>query len=195
MLKRALALTAPFALLLAVLPGSPAAEGGWYEKAVKKVEASFDPAEAKPGQTVTLKITIELNEGYHTYPTVQPEKAAASMVNKIKFPDPGTVVFVGTTADPKDFDVKAEPELGIRAMRIMKDKVTFTRTAVVSPKAVAGAAKVQVTEFKLLVCDEKNCFPPKKLDTIEAALKVLDGPAVPVEKDYADEVAKALAGK
>ena len=48
---------------------------------------SSRPAEAKPGQTVTFTLTVELNDGYHTYPTVQPDKKAAGMVNEIKFPD------------------------------------------------------------------------------------------------------------
>jgi hypothetical protein len=185
------------AVMLALVPGGPAAATpaqNWYEKAVKKVEAKFDPAEAKPGQTVTFKLTVDLNDGYHTYPTVQPDQSAASMVNLIKFPDPGAVVFVGSTADPKDFETKSEPELGIKELRYMSGPVTFTRKAVVSPKAAAGATTVKLANFKLLVCDKANCFPPKKLD-VEAALKVLDGAPVPVEKEYAEEVARALAGK
>jgi hypothetical protein len=72
--------------------------------------------------------------------------------------------------------------------------VVFTRKAVVSPKAAPGPTAVKLDAFKLLVCDKSNCFPAKAV-AVEAPLKVLDGPAVPVEKDYADEVAKALAGK
>jgi hypothetical protein len=196
--NRMLALVVPFALLAAALPdGPPAAaaqKSDWYAKAVKKVEAKFEPAEAKPGQTVTFKLTVDLNEGYHTYPTVQPDKMAASMVNVLKFPGPGAVVFVGAVADPKDFETKAEPELGIKELRENGGTVVFTRKAVVSPKAAPGPTAVKLDSFKLLVCDKTNCFPSKAV-AVEAALKVLDGPAVPVEKDYADEVAKALAGK
>src|SRR6266536_187314 len=104
----------------------------WYEKAVKKVEATFEPAEAKPGQTVTLKITVHLNDGYHTYPTKQPDKAAEAMVNKITYPDPGAVTFVGDVIDPKEYKTKAEPELGIKEMRIVEGKVVYERKAVVS---------------------------------------------------------------
>lgn len=195
-LKRTFALVIPFALLLAALPGQPAAalQKGWYEKAVKKVEAAFDPAEAKPGQTVTFKLTVALNDGYHTYPTAQPEKAAEGFVNQVKFPDPGAVIFVGPVTDPKGFVTKAVPELQIKELREYPGTVTFTRKAVVSPKAAAGAAEVKLPTFKLTVCDEKNCFPPKAVPAA-AALKVLDGPPVPVEKEYAAEVEKALAGK
>src|SRR5947207_3153781 len=120
--NRILVVAVPFACLLAVLPEQPAAgvqKAGWYEKAVKKLEAKFDPAEAKPGQTVTFKLTIELNEGYYTYPTVQPDKAAANYVTVLKFPAPGSVIFVGSTIDPKDFDTMEEPAEMIKEMRTL----------------------------------------------------------------------------
>lgn len=179
-------------LSLSLVAAWPAtAQKGWFEKAVKKVEARFDPAEAKPGQTVTLKLTIELNDGYHTYPVVQPDMAAASMTNTLKFPAPATLIFVGNTTDPKDYETKSEPELGIRELRTMSGTVTFTRKAVVTPKATAGETTVKLASFKLLVCDKTNCFPPKEVP-VEASFKVLAGPAVEVEKAFADEVKKAL---
>lgn len=195
-LTRILAFAIPFAVLLAALPDRPASavQKGWYEKAVKKVAAKFEPAEAKPGQTVTFKLTVDLNEGYHTYPTAQPEKAAEGFVNQIKFPDPGAVIFVGAVTDPKGFETKEVPELQIKELREYPGSVTFTRKAVVSPKATAGTAEVKLTTFKLTVCDKTNCYPPKAVP-VAAALKVLDGPPVPVEKNYAAEVEKALAGK
>ncbi len=189
-MKRTLAFAAPFALLLALAPARVSAQK-WYEKAVKKVEAKFSPAEAKPGQTVTFTVTIELNDGFHTYPTVQADKQAAALVNDIKFPAPGAVIFVGKTEDPKDAKTKAEPELGILEMTYCTGTVTYTRKAVVSPKATAGPVTVKLAKFNLSVCDKDNCFPPKNVP-VEATLKVLDGPAVEVEKAYAEEVKKAL---
>ena len=53
---------------------------------------------------------------------------------------------------------------------------------------------MKLTTFSLSVCDKNNCFPPKNV-AVEASFKVLDGPAVAVDKAYADEVAKALIGK
>jgi hypothetical protein len=166
----------------------------WYEKAVKKVEASFTPAEAKPGQTVTFTLTVELNDGYHTYPVVQFDKAAAGMVNEIVFPKPEQVIFVGTVQDSKDVKSKAEPALNIVDLRYCPGVAVYTHKAVVSPKAAAGPVAVKLTAFKMSVCDKDNCFPPKNVP-VEATLKILDGPAVPVEKEYAEEVKKALGGK
>ena len=178
------------ALGVAALPASDK-NPPWFDKAVKKVEASFEPAEAKPGQTVVFKLTVSLNPGYHTYPVVQPDKAAAGMVNKLAFPDPAGVVFVGETRDPLDFKTKAEPELGIAELVYIPGTAVYERKAVVSPKATPGPLTVKIPSFKLNVCDKDNCFPAKAL-TPEATLKVLDGPAVPVEAKYADEVKKAL---
>jgi DsbC/DsbD-like thiol-disulfide interchange protein len=181
------------AALLAGTPGSARGQK-WYEKAVKKVEGRFAPTEAKPGQTVTFSLTIELNEGYHTYPTKQPDKMAAGMANLIKFPEPGSVIFVGTFEDPKGYLTKEEPVLGIKEIRYYPGSVTFTRKAVVSPKATAGATTVKLATFSLSVCDKNTCFPPKTLP-IEAALKILDGPPVPIEKEFAEEVTKVLGEK
>ena len=190
-MKRPLARTLLAAFALAVLFAAPARAQKWYERAVKKVEAKFTPAEAKPGQTVTFTLTVELNDGYHTYPTMQTDKQAAAMVNEITFPSPDAVIFVGKTEDPKNAKTKAEPDLGILAMSYCPGTVTYTRKAVVSPKASAGPATIKLTTFRLNVCDKDNCFPPKKVP-VEATLKVLDGPAVEVEKAYAEEVKKAL---
>ena len=161
---------------------------------MKKVEGSFSPAEAKPGQTVTFSLTVELNDGYHTYPTVQTDKAAESIVNDIKFPESGNLIFVGQVHDPKDTKTKPEPDLKIAELRYCTGTVVYTRKAVVSPKATSGPTTVKLTAFNLSVCDKDNCFPPKKIP-VEASFKILDGPAVPVEKEFLDEVKKALGQK
>jgi hypothetical protein len=173
---------------------APAAEkDAWYARAVKSVVATVEPAEAKPGQTVVFKLTVELNDGYFTYPTKQPDENAKSMVNKFAFPKPETLVFVGDLADPIGYLSKDEPVLGITDLRTYKGSATFERKAVVSPKAKPGEATVTLEYFKLSVCDAKNCFPAKTLQP-EARFKVLAG-AVEVEKRYSDEVKKAIESK
>ena len=156
------------------------------KEAIQKVEAVFEPAEAKPGQTVTLKLTVKLADGYHTYPVTQPAPEAKYSANAITFPKDGPVVFVGDTVDPVDPKVKKIEDYDLL---VYHGGGTWIRKAVVPPAAKAGAATAKV-KFKLLVCDENNCFPPKTIE-LEATLKVLDGPAVEVESKYKDEVEKA----
>jgi hypothetical protein len=199
-LKRMLVLIplAAATLAFATAPASSAGAAGqkWYEKAVKKIEATITPGEAKPGQTVTFSLTVDLHDGYHTYPTVQTDKAAASMVNVIKFPEPASLIFVGKVHEPKDPKTKAEPAAvpPIEEMHYFDGKVVYTRKAVVSPKAAAGPTTVKLIAFKLSVCDKDFCYPSKDVK-VEASLKVLDAPAVPVEKEFAGEVKKALGEK
>lgn len=175
------------------LPAALAQDKG-VDRAVKSVTATFEPAQAKPGQTVTLKVTIELTDGYHTYPLKQGEKAASSMVNKLTFPEPGALVFVGEALDPPNPELKAEPALGITAMATYHGTVVYTRKAVVSPAAKAGKVTVTIPRFSVQVCDKDNCFPPKTLKP-EVEFTVQDGPAVAVEAKYADEVKKATEKK
>jgi plastocyanin len=187
--NRLLALTCP-AMLVAALSPAGAQKPTFFDKAVKKIEAKFEPAEAKPGQTVTFQIVMEMNKGFHTYPTMQPEKAAENFVNIIKFPKPGDVIFVGKLADPKKFETHAEPMLGIKELHVLTGTAIYTRKAVVSPKAKAGMVEVKLDLFEVMVCDASNCFPKKV--PLTARFKVLEGPAAPVEKQFAEEVAKAV---
>lgn len=174
-------LAVPLCLAFAV-PAAAQAD----KDAIKKVEAVFEPAEAKPGQTVTLKITVQLADGYYTYPTVQPAPEAKYSTNSVVFPKDGPVVFVGETIDPagpkpkkaEDYELLTYPGGG-----------TWVRKAVVVPTTKAGATSTKV-KLKLLVCEEDRCFPPKTHE-LEATLKVLDGPAVEIDPKFKAEVEKA----
>lgn len=187
----AAALGLGLALLAGTTAPARATTQKWYERAVKRVSATISPAEARPGQTVTFSLTVELNEGYHTYPTVQPDKAAAAMVNVIRFPEPGVLVFVGELQDPPRPKIKADPEAGIHELRYYPGTVTFTRKAVVSPDAAPGPVTIKLPAFKLSVCDAERCYPAKDVP-VEVPFRVLEGPAETVDPAYANEVRKAL---
>jgi hypothetical protein len=156
------------------------------KEAIKKVEAVFEPAELKPGQTVTLKIIVQLGDGYHTYPVVQPAPEAKYSTNSIAFPKDGPIVFVGNTIDPPGAKSKKEDTYELLTY---PGGGIWTRKAVVMPSAKAGAATAKI-KFTMQVCDENSCFPPKKYD-LEVPLKILDGPAVAVDPKFKAEVEKA----
>jgi hypothetical protein len=176
------------AMLFALAVASAAAAQPTFEQVVKKAEATFEPATARPGQTVMLKVSLKLLEGWHTYPTFQPEKAAKTYVNKLTFPQPGAIVYVGTVDDPPDAKEKAEPLANIEKMLVYPGSATWERKAVVLPSAKAGKATSKVM-FKVLVCDKDNCLPPKTLE-LEATLKIAGDP-VAVDPKYKAEVEKA----
>lgn len=167
----------------------PASAQPTFDKIVKKASATFEPATAKPGQTVTLKVSLELLEGWSTYPTVQTDKAARSYVNKLAFPEPGAIVFVGNILDPDSPKEKAEPMASIEKMLYYPGGGIWEKKAVVLPDAKAGSLSSKV-KFKILVCDKDNCLPPRTLE-LEATLKVAGDP-VAVEPKYKAEIEKAL---
>ena len=184
--------TALFALMLAVptFAPEPGQKPEWFGRAVREFAVTCDPAEAKPGQTVTLKIALHLADGYTVYPTKQTDPAAEGMVSKITYPSSGSAIFVGDPGDPAGAKSKAEPELGIVALKYYSGKVTWERAFVVDPAQKPGELAVTVPSLKFAICDKQSCFPPKGF-AAGAKLKVLGGPPVPVEAKYAAEVAKA----
>jgi hypothetical protein len=151
-------------------PGGEDKVPAWYTEAVQAVEAVFDPPTAQPGQTVTFRLTVKLNPGYHTYPLSQPEKAAKGFVNKITFPDSGPITFIGE-AEALDVKFKADKDLGLNEFGYLPGQAVYERKAVVSATAAPGPITVKLPAFRLNVCDKDNCFPPRTL-TPEATLTV-----------------------
>jgi thiol:disulfide interchange protein len=175
------------AVLVPLLATAARAQGQrTFDKVVKRVEATVEPATAKRGETVTWKLTVELAPGWHTYPTTQPDPAAQSYVNKITPPKGGAAVFVGTLAEPANPIKKADPVLNIKELRYYEGKVVWEHKAVVSPTATPGETTVEVP-VKLLACDEKGCLPPKPL-TVKARLTITTDPPVPIDPKYADAI-------
>jgi thiol:disulfide interchange protein len=173
--------------ILLTLAASPilAAPG---DDRVKSIEAKIEPAEAKPGQTVTYKITIKLFPGFHTYPTVQPDPTHADDVSKIVFADYPELIFVEPVADPPGAKAKPGPKGGL--LSYYEDEATFEAKAVVAPDAIPGEPNIKPKRAQMTVCDETNCVPIVR--KLSAPLKIVAG-SVPVEAKYKEAVDKALA--
>src|SRR5205823_5390069 len=152
------------------------------------ITATVEPATAKRGETVTWKVVVELIDGWHTYPTVQPDPEAGSYRTTFKFPGSGDLVFVGKVKEPIQKS-KEEPSLKIKDLREAFGKVVFERPLVVSPKATPGPKEVKAT-IRLQVCDKDRCLNPKNV-SLQATLTVSDAPAVPVDPKYKGDVEAA----
>jgi thiol:disulfide interchange protein DsbD len=175
-------------LCLSVTPAF-AAEELSFENAVKTIDGRFEPAEAKPGETVTFRIQVLLNKGFHTYPTVQSDPKASAIVDKIQFPVGGDIIFVEPVQDPP-FEVKMEGDF--KQLRYYPGGVTWEIPAIVSPKATKGEKTITLPRFQILICDKSNCLPPKRIP-ISAKLNILEG-SVEVASKYKDLVERAING-
>ncbi len=160
------------------------------EEIVQKVEAYTDTTEVKPGQLITVKISVQLKAGWHTYPTQQEEKGANSFVNKISFPKSLDIIAVDKLMEPANAKFKAEPAIRVKKMAYYPGGGVWEQKVIISPKATVGEKTIKVN-MTLSVCDKDNCLPPKKIP-LEAKIKVQSGSPLPIDAKYQDTVKKAL---
>ncbi len=176
-------------LALGLVGAAPAKPKKSFNDAVTKLEAVVVPSTAARGQTVTLKITMELSPGWHTYPTYQVDPVNESTVNTFQVPATKDLVPVGAFEDPPAF----KPDKDFPLLREYEGKITWERPMVVRPDAVPGEAKVTVVA-RLLACDESICLP-KETRELTASLTITSDPPKEVEAQYRDAVQKSGGSK
>ncbi len=146
----------------AAVPGS--------KEAIQKVTVSFEPATAKPGQTVTLKITIEMAPGWHTYPSEQPHKAAKSFTNQFTFVKNKLLRPKGKLQQPKNAKEQSFPEIGVPKLLEYYGKASWEQQFTLSTSASSGKLK-QSVKLQISACDDNGCLPPKMVN-LDAILTV-----------------------
>src|SRR6476469_7328159 len=154
-----------FALLPVLLAAPAAAQFGGSGrglnfKDVAKVEATIESAKAKPGDTVTWKLTVELIPGWHTYPTRQPDPKADSQVNKIKLPTTGDVIAAGPIKEPDNPVKKPEPALEIKELHYYEGRAVWEAKLKVAATATPGVKTITV-RATILACKE-TCLPQQR---------------------------------
>ena len=152
---------------------------------VADYRVAFEPTRAKPGEVVSLRLTVAPRPGYWTYPTDVP--ADQDGKNVIRVPQPGTVIFVGDVKDPDGAKVKAgstDLHYTIPATWVLK--------GIVSPLATPGKKQITLTGTRLQVCNDSNCYFTDKFNPPSAELEILPGPAVPVPSEFKPLVEKAI---
>src|SRR4051812_2057197 len=65
---------------------------------VAKIDVKVSPEKAKPGELVTVKVTVTPEAFFWTYPSAPAKKQTGQ--NTIKLPKPGDLIFVGPVVDP-----------------------------------------------------------------------------------------------
>ncbi|QEL18204.1 protein-disulfide reductase DsbD family protein [Limnoglobus roseus] len=133
---------------------------------VADVTAVFEPAKAKPGETVVFKFTISPKARAWTYPTTTGK-------NQFQLPTTGDVVFSPSFTDPPG----AEPSLD--GEEHYTSAVTWQFTGTVSPTATAGRKKIALAGTKVQACNDQKCFNLNAATPPTAELEVLPGAVAP----------------
>jgi thiol:disulfide interchange protein DsbD len=135
------------------------------DEVITKTESSIQPATVKPGDTVTWRFTVEIIDGWHTYPTKQVDPNADSYVTKFKFPEGGDLEFTGPIVEPPDVKTMPDPALQIKELRYYENSATWERKLTVKRTAKPGPHKVEVP-VNLTVCDKDGCLPKKVVASV-----------------------------
>jgi thiol:disulfide interchange protein DsbD len=171
------------ALLTSALPWTPASAqdnpfdpggGQVVDPSGTQISARIEPAEARRGETVMLKITVTMNKEWHTYPLVQVDPAAKVYQTEIKMRDAAGLE-VGRLQDPAPLK-KAEPALKIKELRYYDNEVTWEWPLTIPESAQPGKKVVKVRIDTQVCHDDRGCVPQKK--DLEVALTVSDAPPV-----------------
>ena len=160
-----------------LLVATAAAQNMTFNDVVKKVQARVEPAVVKRGATVNWTLTLDIADGWHTYPTRQIDPKSSSYVNRLKFAEQSGAVFVGDLKEPTGTD---KDEDGAKVTMI-DGTGTWERTIVIRPDAKPGKVRIKVP-VTILACADR-CLPPKTITT-EIELTISDDPPVAVDTKY-----------
>jgi thiol:disulfide interchange protein DsbD len=185
-------------LLLVGLGGWPVAEAAAQARKgpppfqeVVKHSASIEPATARRGETVLMRLVLQVPDGYYTYPT---EKSTSDVdgdqqYDAFDFQPTADVVFVDQLIEPP---TKTKPGAKGSVRILPGNQIVWERPLVVRPDARPGQTVVSVVAPHILVCDASHCYPPQKL-VFSAPLTITTDEPTAVDAKYTEAVNQGIA--
>ena len=162
---------------MAAEPPKPAVKDS--SKAIKPktavLTALVEPAEARPGDTVTFKVTAKVDRGYHIYKYSKTKVAGGPVNTSFDFFDPADLKVEGDwtpSTEPEKHKDPNFPELD--SVDYHEDEVTWSIKLKI-PEGTAPGKKVLHCQAGYMVCDAKNCSIPGHWTLPETVLTVLPG--------------------
>jgi thiol:disulfide interchange protein len=140
--------------------------------------ASVEPAEAKPGDTVTFKVTAKLDSGFHIYKYSKEQGSGPIPTSFDFFGHPGLEVEGEWTAsrEPEKHKDPNFPEL--ETVEYYEDEVSWS-IKVKIPAATAPGKKSLSCQARYMICDAKTCSIPGRWTLPDAELTVVEGGGAP----------------
>ena len=155
------------------------------------VEIKLEPAKAKRGETVTVKLTLTpAADDVWTYPfrPADPEQPAK---NKATPRADADLILIDTGADPANPKTKPREGKAEATDQLYPRQVSWELKAVVSPKATPGKKSGPLAGLTVQFCDKDNCVQ-NRADALVVSFEVLPDEPVPVEAKYAAAIDKLL---
>ena len=133
--------------------------------------ASVEPAEAKPGEEVTFKVTAKLDSGFHIYKYSKEHKGGPVPTSFDFFDSAGLEVEGDWTASPEPEKHKDPNFPEVDSVEYHEDEVTWS----IKLKVPAGAAPGKKTlrcQARYMICDAKTCSVPGRWTLPDVELTV-----------------------
>lgn len=141
-----------------------------------EVTGSLSTKEAAPGEVFTLKLKLDVKEGFHTYPTKQNDPKAAGFTTLIRVKG-GEQALIERKGDIKEPEAKEKVDVALGATIGTYDHpVEMEIPLAIKPKTPAGTAKFTIS-FVSQVCDDQGCVPYSKSMEFEIKVKAGGAPA------------------
>ena len=138
-----------------------------------KLVPELKATEAAPGETITLKFKLELEPGFHTYPTTQSDPNASAFTTQIRVKT-GPLEMAGKIKEPAP-KTKFDPDLKA-TIGIYEEPVEMEVPLKIKAGTPPGKVKFSV-RFQTQVCNESNCQQFEQIPEFEITIK--DGKAAP----------------
>jgi suppressor for copper-sensitivity B len=148
-----------------------------------KLHFTLSPEDPKPGDDVTLAVTMALDPDWHTYSTTQKE-AVGSTTTQIDVKSTKNLVPIGERFRPsREPEVSAKgAAAGLDPKEVYHGEVTWTRRFKYQPTGKETHFGVSGS-IHYGVCNEATCLPPKTVNFSLGDLKGAGKPAAPLADD------------
>jgi thiol:disulfide interchange protein DsbD len=136
---------------------------------------TVEPAEARPGETVTYKVTAKLNPGYHIYKYSKEKGGPGPVSTSFDFFDTGGLKIEGDWSPSKDPEKHKDPNFPeVEVVEFHDAEVTWSVKLKV-PDGLEPGRKILRCQARYQVCDAKQCSIPGNWTLPEVELTVLGG--------------------
>jgi thiol:disulfide interchange protein DsbD len=155
-------------------PGKPAQKDSSARAKPKDATLSMtiEPAEGRPGDIVTLKITARLKPGWHIYTQAKAQEGEGPRKTVFDLFEQADLVTAGDWKPSRKPEAKAEPAFNNQVFEFFEDEVTWSLPLKVPSGATPGK-KVVRCQAAYQICNAQSCSFPGRWTLPEATLTVI----------------------
>jgi thiol:disulfide interchange protein DsbD len=155
-------------------PGKPAQKDSSARAKPKDASLSMtiEPAQARPGDTVTLKVTAKLKPGWHIYTQARTQEGEGPRKTIFDLFERSGLEVAGDWKPSRKPEAKAEPAFNNQVFEFFEDEVSWSLPLKVPAESAPGK-KVVRCQAAYQICNAQSCSFPGRWTLPEATFTVL----------------------